>query len=134
MLKKVAWVVAILLLSASGFLGLLNGFREIRDAHSTLQLSVGIAQIVYGFGGIIAAGGLSMRKRWTVSVTVVTCIAMTWAATVASFAFHDPQFSERATTVGAASAFVSMLLMSWFFIWIARSMTRTIPETPAISR
>ena len=124
MLKKIAWVVAILLLSAGGFLGLLNAFREMKTAASTLQLSVGIAQVVYGFGGIAAAGGLAMRRRWSVIATAITSVAMTWAASIASFAYSDPQFQQSGTAVGVASAFGSTLLMSWFFIWTARTARR----------
>ena len=130
MLKKLGWVVTILLLFVGGALGLNNAYQEIASTESGLQLSVNIAQIIYGIAGITAAVGLAMRQRWSVRATIATCVAMTYTGSVASFAYHDPGFKEAGTITGTASAFLSLVLASAFMIWIARIVTREQAPSP----
>ena len=130
MLKKLGWVVTILLLFAGGALGLYNAFQEIASAASGLQLSVNIAQLIYGATGIAAAVGLAMRKRWSVRATIASCVAMTYTGSVASFAYSDPGFKQGATITGVVSAFLSLVLVSALMIWVARIVTREQAPAP----
>jgi hypothetical protein len=123
-LKKLGWVVTIILLFVGGALGLNNAYQEIASAASRLQLSVNLAQILYGATGIAAAVGLAMRKRWSVRATIASCVAMTYTGSVASFAYHDPGFKEAETITGTVSAFLSLILVSALMIWIAHAVTR----------
>jgi hypothetical protein len=123
-LKKFGWVVTILLLFAGGALGLYNAFAEISGAASSLQLSVNIAQLIYGAAGVAAAVGLAMRKRWSVRAAIVSCVAMTYTGSVASFAYSDPGFKEGGTIAGTVSAFLSLVLVSALMIWVAHAVTR----------
>ena len=124
MLKKFGWVVTIILLFLGGALGLNNAYQEIGSAASRLQLSVNLAQIMYGATGIAAAVGLAMRKRWSVRATIASCVAMTYTGSVASFAYHDPGFKEAGTITGTVSALLSLVLVSALMIWVAHVVTR----------
>jgi hypothetical protein len=130
MLKKLGWVVTILLLFVGGALGLYNAFQEIASAASGLQLSVNIAQLIYGATGIAAAVGLAMRKRWSVRATITSCVAMTYTGSVASFAYSDPGFTQGGTITGVVSAFLSLVLVSALMIWVARIVTREQAPAP----
>src|SRR5205085_1451819 len=83
--------------------------EEIASAASGLQLSVNIAQLMYGATGIAAAVGLAMRKRWSVRATIASCVAMTYTGSVASFAYSDPGFTQGGTITGVVSAFLSLV-------------------------
>jgi hypothetical protein len=129
-LKKFGWIVTILLLFVPGALGLYNAFNEIPGAASSLQLSVNIAQLIYGATGIAAAVGLALRKRWSVRATIASCVAMTYTGSVASFAYSDPGFKEGGTITGTLSAFLSLALVSALMIWIAHTVTREQAPAP----
>jgi hypothetical protein len=128
-MKKVARVLSILLLLATGCLGISNGIRELGDGETGLQRSVTFAVLLYGVLGLLGAMGLLRRRPWSVAVTAAWALSAMWAGTVASFAYHDPSLEERATLAGMAGAFVSIALMGWLVVATARSDTR-VPSSP----
>jgi amino acid transporter len=128
-MRKVARVVSILLLLATGYLGISNGIRELGDGETGLQRSVTFAVLLYGVLGLLGALGLLRKRPWSVAVTAAWTLSVMWAATVASFAFHDPALQERETLYGMAAAFVSTALFGWLVVWTARSDSR-VPPSP----
>jgi hypothetical protein len=126
-MKKLALVVAITLLLVTGFLGIPNGIDDIGDAQSGLQRSVSVAVIIYGFLGVIGALGLMRRQPWSLWAVVGWSVATVYAASVSSFAYNDPTFSQPGTLPGVAGAFVATTLVCAFVVWTARSVTRVPP-------
>lgn len=126
-MKMAARFLSIALLLVTGALGLYNGSTELGQGATGLQRSVTVAVILYGVLGCAGGIGLLRRRPWSVVVSVAWTIAATYAATVASFAFSDPAFTQPGTTAGVAGAFVSIALIGAFVIWTARSATR-VPQ------
>ena len=129
-MRKVWWVLAIAVLLVTGFVGLLNGVRELGDVHSRLQLTVTLAVLLYGLSGTAAGVGLALRRAWSVRAATAWAVFVTYAATVASFAYHDPTFSQTATITGTVAACVSTALIGAGVVWAARVATRAkLPRT-----
>lgn len=128
-MRKVAWILSIILLLVTGVAGILNAWREWDDPNGALQRSVTLGVLLYGLLGVAGAVGLVLRRKWSVRVAAAWAIAVTYAATVASFAFHDPTFSQSGTVGGTIAACISTALIGWFVVWAARSATR-VPSLP----
>jgi hypothetical protein len=123
-MRKVGWVLAIGVLLLTGVLGLLNGVRELGDVHSGLQLTVTIGTLLYGVLGLVAGIGLARRRPWSVKASAAWAAVVTYVATVASFAYHDPTFSQTGTITGTVAACVSTALIGAGVVWAARVATR----------
>ena len=132
-MKKVARFLAIALLLVTGYLGISEGFSQLGEGTTGLQQSVTFAVTLYGVLGFLGAIGFIRRRPWTVTVTAAWAVAVAWAASIASFAFHDPTFSKQGTLAGVAGAFISTALIGAFVIWTARSATRSGTATPTAS-
>jgi hypothetical protein len=130
-MRKVGWILAIAVLLLTGIVGLLSGVRELGDAHSRLQRSVTSAVLLYGIWGTAAAIGLALRRSWSIRAATAWAVFVTYAATVASFAYSDPTFSQGSTIAGTISAGVSTALLGAAVIWAARVATRArkVPRT-----
>ena len=89
--------------------------------------------LLYGGLGVIAAVGLFRRNQWSVMVSALWALIVTYVATVASFAYSDPTFSRRETLAGVASACIVTALIGAFVVWAARSATRaqSLPRSSA---
>ena len=123
-MKKVGRFVAIALLLVTGVLGLREGVPSLRQDLTPLQHTVTVAVLLYGVLGTVGAYGLVRARPWIVPVTIAWAVATTYAATVASFAFHDPALRESGTRIGTASAFAFCALMSALVVWVARKALR----------
>jgi hypothetical protein len=123
-MRKVGWILAIILLLVTGFVGLLNGVRELRDMPSRLQLTVTCGVLLYGLLGIVAGVGLARRRPWSVTASIAWAVVLTYVATVASFAYSDPTFSQSGTIAGTIGAGVSTALIGAAVVWAARVATR----------
>jgi hypothetical protein len=124
-MKTLGRLLAMLLLSVTGVLGLYNGISELNDPITGLQRSVNVAVLLYGALGLLAAVGMARRRAWAVPAAIGWTLASAWAGSVASFAFHDPGFKEAATLAGAITACVGILAVGAFVVWKARSAIRT---------
>ena len=119
------------MLLVTSIAGLYNATNELPSAVTPLQLSVGFGQLLYGFLGGIGAVGLARRRPWCVPIIAAWGLAAAYVASVASFVFHDPAFSEEGTAAGVVAAGVSVLVVSSLVVWAARVATRT-PASPAV--
>lgn len=130
-MRKAGWVLAIAVLLVTGIVGLLNGVREIGDMHSRLQLTVTLGVLLYGLLGLVAGVGLARRRPWSVRTSIAWAAVVTYVATVASFAYHDPTFSQSGTIAGTVGAGVSAALIGMGVVWAARVATRSqnLPRT-----
>lgn len=124
-MRKAAWVLTIVLLLGTGALGLYNGVTELTQGATALQRSVTIAVLLYGVFGLVGGVGLGLRRRWSLTVAAAWAVAVVYAASVASFAFHDPTFSQSGTTAGVIGACVATALIGALVVWSTRSVTRS---------
>ena len=129
-MKQAGWIVALGVLLVTSIAGLRNATNELASAVTPLQLSVGYGQLLYGFLGGLGAVGLARRRPWCVTIIAAWGVAAAYVASVASFVFHDPTFSEEGTAAGVIAAGVSVLAISSLVVWAARVATRT-PAPPA---
>jgi hypothetical protein len=127
-MKKAAFFVALALLLVTAYQGLVNGSGELADAETKLQRSVSVAVILYGVFGALGVIGLLRRRPWIVTVAIAWALAVVYAGTVASFAFHDPTLSQPGTIPAVAGAFFAIALICAFVIWTARNATR-VPQS-----
>src|SRR5688572_22154797 len=107
-MKKLGWILAIALLLVSAYAGITEGFAQLGDGNTMLQRSVTFAVALYGVLGVVGAVGLARRRPWSVTVIVAWGVATLYAATIATFAFSDPTFSDSDTIKGTVAAFASV--------------------------
>jgi len=118
--RKAVWIVAILLLFNTGLVGFYNGVTEFAEAHTPLQKSVTAGVFVYGIFGLSAAVALLVRHRWSVPLSAVWAVVVTYVASTAALAYAG----EDATIGAAISAGVGAGLIGLFVVWCAREATR----------
>ena len=123
-MRTAAWIVAVILLFGIGVIGITNGVRELSDPYSALQRSVNVAVLLYGVLGVAAGLGLARRRPWSVRLSIAWAVFVTYAATVASFAYSDPTFSHSGTITGTIAAALSTALIGAGIVWVARGATR----------
>lgn len=130
--RRTAWVLAMLILIATGVLGLNNARREIFDARGFWQHSVQLAGAFYGMCGVFAGIGLARRRQWSVRVAAAWGVFAVWAATVASFAY-TPEVPPAALVSGTVGAFVGSATLVTLVIWATRVTTRraNLPDVAA---
>jgi uncharacterized membrane protein YhaH (DUF805 family) len=131
-MRKASWLIAITLLLVTGGIGLYNGSVEYATGATRLQRSVSVAGFLYGLFGLIAGVSLALRRPWSVYATAAWAVCMLYTASVASFAYHDPTFTNRGTVAGVAMAAVVVALIGALVVWVARVETRTsnLPRGP----
>ena len=111
-------------------MGLYNAVNELPHEEPRWQLSVGFAQLLYGFLGLLATVGFIRRRPWVVTITAAWGLAATYTASVASFAFHDPSLAQEGTVAGIVGAGVACLVMTALFVWFARVTVRAPAKVP----
>jgi hypothetical protein len=120
MVRKVAWILAILVLANTGFIGLYNGVTEMADVHTPLQRSVTVGTLLYGALGVAAVVALIARHASAMWLTVGWAIVVTYVASVAVIAYGGPE-----ATVGAAvGAGIGSAVLGLGMIWCARTILR----------
>jgi hypothetical protein len=119
-MRKVPWILSVTLLLVTGVIGLRNARDDWNDPLTALQRTVIVGVALYGMLGIVGGVGLARRRPWSVTVAAAWAITVTYAATVASFAFNDPTFSREGTLAGVVGAFVACALIGVFVVWSAR--------------
>ena len=126
--RKAAWIVAILLLLNTGLVGFYDGLSEFADARTPLQKSVTAGVFIYGIFGLSAAVALFVRHRWSVPLSIVWAVVVTYVATTAALAYAG----QDATIGGAISGGIGAGLIGVFVVWCARMVTRSTisPERP----
>lgn len=131
-MKKAGWVLSILALVGSGLSGLYETTTSTSDDPTTaFQKLVWFSVALYGVLGILGGVGLARRRPWCVTVSAVWALAVTCAAAVASFAYHDPTFSQQGTITGVAGAGISTAIVGSLVVWAARVATRWQKVPPA---
>jgi hypothetical protein len=120
MRRSVAGTLSVLMLLATGVLGVYSGTRELGDAHTRLQKSVTIGLLVYGALGLAATAAMLARHRSAVWLATLWGVVVTYVASTAALAYAG----SDATIVGAVAAGIASALIAVGVVWGARVMTR----------
>ena len=126
-MRKLARYLGIFLIGLTGVIGLVNTSRDFDGGLTGLQTSVAFGVALYGVLGVLGAIWMLRRRPWCVTVAVAFAITVTYVASVASFAYHDPTFHEGSTWIGVLSAGVVTALVGWLVVWAARESVRAQP-------
>ena len=121
MARKAGWLLSVLVLIASGGLGLYNGVSELSDPLTPFQRCVSTGVLVYGIFGV--AGAVALLARWQSAVwlTIAWAIVVTFVASTAAYAYAG----EDATPVGAIAGGLGTALIGLGVVWCARSVTHS---------
>jgi hypothetical protein len=120
MARKVAWILSILVLANTGFIGLYNGVTEMPDAHTPLQQSVTIGVLIHGALGVAGVVALVARHESALWLTVAWAIVVTYVASMAVIAYGGAD----ATVGGAVGAGIGSAVLGLGMIWCARTILR----------
>ncbi|MEK7402072.1 MAG: hypothetical protein AABZ80_06870 [Gemmatimonadota bacterium] len=123
-MRRAGRVVAIVFLALTSVAGISNAVNEFGEVDTALQMSVEVGDALWGIFGLLTAIGMWRRRPWAVTTSVAWAIAVTYTATVASFAFHDPTFSEQGTQAGAIATFAATSAIAGLIVWAVRVASR----------
>ena len=129
MRNAVRWF-SLFVLGLTGVLGLINASSELGDGATFLQRSIPYTTAVYAVLGVIGFVGMLRRRAWCVPLAVGWAIASCYTATIASFAFHDPTFSEDGTLFSVLGAGVAMTVMGWIVVRGAQLWAQSAVASP----
>jgi hypothetical protein len=128
--RRIGRFLAIAFFALTALAGINNGFNEVGDATTALQLSVQIGDIAWGIFGLMVAIGIWRRQVWTGSMSIAWALTVTYTASVASFAFSDPTFANSETKIGTIAALASTGVVSALLAWYARRATKVLEPAP----
>jgi hypothetical protein len=114
--RRIARVVAILLLGITGVLGTYNGIDERANPYSLFQRVVYLGVVSYGVLGIIGVYGVMRRRGWSHGVVVAWALAITFVAGTAAMAYGGPEV----TSVAGIAAGLGAALIGAFVVWAVR--------------
>ena len=130
-MRKAGWITAIVILLATGLLGLWNASSEFGEPTTGLQQSVWFGVALYGALGVLAGVGLARRRPWCVTVSAAWAVSTTYVASVASFAYSDPSFNKEGTVTAVIAACLGSAAIGSLVVWAARVATRA-PASPTV--
>lgn len=116
---KVGWALSLLMLFATGALGLYNGVRELGYTLTPLQRSVSIGVLVYGILGVAAGVALAARHPSSVWLAAMWGAVITYVAAFAAIAYAR----TSASVVGAVASGIASALIAGGVIWTVRVST-----------
>ena len=126
---RVGRYLTIAFFALASLAGLANAMNEMGNLETALQNSVAFADALWGFFGLFVAVGIWRRRPWTLTMAIAWAVTVTYTATVASFSFHDPAFSQEGTLIGTVAAGILASVVTALLAWAARMLSRM--ETPA---
>ena len=116
MARKIGWFLSVGVLLLTGVMGTWNAPHEWSNSATPLQKSVTAGVFLYGIFGLVAAGGMIARRRWSVPAAMAWGVSVTYVASVATIAFAG----NDATVIGTIAAGVSSALIAAAVVWSAR--------------
>jgi hypothetical protein len=115
--RKVARLVAVLLLGVAGLLGIWNGIDERTNAYSSFQRTVYVGVVLYGLLGLIGAYGVIRRRRWSHRVVLAWALVITFVSGTAPIAYGGADV----TAVAAIASGAGGALIGAFVLWAVRA-------------
>ena len=120
MLRKIAWVLSLVLLLFTGVDGLYNGTTEWKTDLTPFQRSVTGGVFLYGVVGLVTAFGLFRRRRWSVTTSVVWASIITYVPGAAVLAYGG----SDATVGSAIAASGASAVIAAGVVWTVWATTR----------
>jgi hypothetical protein len=114
--RSIARIVAILLLAATGVLGIYNGFDEWANPYSPFQRTVYVGVVSYGVLGLIGTYGVIRRRSWRRPVVIAWAVFVTFVSGTAAVAYGGPEV----TPIAAIAAGAGGALAGAFVVWATR--------------
>ena len=114
--RSIARIVAILILAATGAIGIYNGFDEWANPYSPFQRAVYFGVVLYGVLGLVGAYGAIRRRRWSRPVAIAWAAMVTFVSGTAALAYGGADV----TAFAAIAAGVSGALIGAFVVWAVR--------------
>jgi hypothetical protein len=118
--RKIAWALSLVILCATGALGLYNGLRELSYTLTPLQRSVSLGVLAYGVLGVVTGVALVARHPASMWLATIWGAVITYVATFAAIAYAG----SDASVVGAVASGIASALIAAGVIWSARISTR----------
>jgi hypothetical protein len=120
MSRRIARALSLVVLLATGALGLYNGLRELSYTLTPLQRSVSLGVLVYGVLGVVAAATLIARHPASVWLATMWGAVITYVAAFAAIAYAGAD----APLIGAVASGIASALIAAGVIWAASTSTR----------
>jgi FtsH-binding integral membrane protein len=121
--QKVAWILSLALLVATGVLGVYNGITEWGEGQTAMQRSVTAGVLLYGLFGLATAFGLFQRHAWSVGTSIAWAAALTYVPGVAITAYDESGSMMSAIAASAVTGLIAAAV-----VWTAHRTTRREPE------
>lgn len=115
--RRIARILALLVLAATGVLGIQNGVREWTNPYTPFQRAVYAGVVLYGVLGLAAVYGVIRRRAWSVRVVMAWGVAITYVSATAAMAYGGPDV----TPVAAIASGLGGGLIAAFVIWAVRA-------------
>jgi hypothetical protein len=115
-MKTVSWLLTALLallLLASAYLGLRDGFGLLREARSAAQWVATGTELLYGLAALPALAILPSGRPWALRLLIVWAAAVTATSTLAPVVWGKTAWTVGATSGCAVGALLAILLWGW---------------------
>ncbi|MFN2564229.1 MAG: hypothetical protein ABR499_04370 [Gemmatimonadaceae bacterium] len=120
MRRKIARTLSLLVLLATGALGVYNGVRELHGGLTTFQYSVTLGVMLYGALGLAAGAALAVRHPWSVWLASLWGVVVTYVSSTPALAYAGAD----ATVSGAVAGGLGAALIAAGVVWSARASAR----------
>lgn len=114
--RSVARIVGILVLAATGALGIYNGFDEWTNPYSPFQRAVYFGVVAYGVLGLVGSYAVIRRRRWSRAVVLAWALFITFVSGTAATAYAG----AGVTPLAAIAAGAGGALVGAFVAWATR--------------
>jgi hypothetical protein len=116
MARRIARIVALLLLGITGVIGIYNGFDEWANPYSPFQRIVYFGVVLYGVLGLVGTYGVIRSRSWSHAVVVAWALTITFVSGTAALAYAGPEV----TPLAAIAAGVGGAVIGAFVVWATR--------------
>jgi hypothetical protein len=125
-MKKLAQILALVLVAVTSVLGLASLPDEFRNLGGTLlQQSVAFGAALHSVLGVLVVAAALRRRSWAGIAAIVWTISVVYTASVASVAWESPV--DGGVLVGGVAAGVSCALIGWWVTWAAAAWAKSQP-------
>jgi hypothetical protein len=112
-MRRVVWWIIVLLVVITSMSGLWNGFQDWPHSNNLGEKMVTGTVICYGFTGPILLFGMLRKRKWVMIPLIVWSIALTIAATAASYVY-SPDEGRWIGTIASGICTIALLALIAF--------------------
>lgn len=103
----------VLLLLATAYLGLKDGFHLLTEARSAAQWVATGTEVLYGLTALAALVTLPSGRPWTLRLLIVWAAALTATSALAPVVWGKTSWAVGAASGGGVGALLALLLWGW---------------------